>query len=89
MPKKDKTMDDGPWTTEEQEPEVFEPVVEEKPAQTIYYEPMMWKNIKPVFRCATCGTDRDSEDEIILHVVSHLPAEKQIEVLDQLTKKKE
>ncbi len=64
-------------------------IPEEETAQTVYYEPAMWKNIKPVFRCATCGTYRDDEDDMILHVVSHLPADEQVTIFDQLMKKKE
>ncbi len=88
MPKGKFNFDEDEEVGAEEEPltDIPEEPKEEKTAQA-YYEPMMWKNIKQVFRCVTCGTDRDSEDDIILHVVSHLPAEKQIEVLDQLTKK--
>lgn len=91
MPKKYK--EDGHWTMDEKkpDPEFILPVVEEPEepaAQTVYYEPVMWKNIKPVFRCVKCGANRDTQDDMILHVVSHLPADEQLKIFDQLMKEK-
>lgn len=80
-----QTMDDGQLPETAAEGKVKQ---DEKPAQTVYYEPVMWKNVKLVFRCATCGTYRDIVEDMIFHVVSHLPAKEQIEVFDQLTKEK-
>jgi hypothetical protein len=53
-----------------------------------YYHTVLWKNIKTVFQCDTCGTNRDDEDAMILHVLLHYPKNEQEDLFNLLVKEK-
>lgn len=55
--------------------------------KTVLWTETLWAGVKPVLKCEVCGEFRDSEDEIILHVVSHYPEDQRNQILDQLVKK--
>jgi len=52
----------------------------------VYYTPVTWAGVMTVYKCAICGADRNERDEIIEHVLTHVPANKRNGVLDQLIK---
>lgn len=58
----------------------------EKPKQ--YYTPAMWKETVQVFKCETCGHFENVEDEMIVHVLKHIPADEAEEVMNLLLKEK-
>ena len=58
--------------------------VPKKPA----YTQSSWKGVQTVFKCSTCGEDRDDQDMIILHVLTHVPESGREALLDQLLKEK-
>jgi hypothetical protein len=71
-----------------QEESPSEPVAEvEQPKQ--YYTLAMWSGIVPIYKCVVCKQDSNDEDEMILHVVTHVEYEKRVEVLSKLLKDKE
>lgn len=51
------------------------------------YDTADWKGVRTVFRCAKCGTCRDDEDSMILHVLVHFPKDEQDQIFNQLVKK--
>ena len=53
-----------------------------------FYETATWKGVKTVFKCKKCGTFRDTRDEMIEHVLLHVPKAEQEEVLNLLLKEK-
>lgn len=60
-------------------PEIFTP----KP-QKVYYTKASWKGVQEVFKCSECGTDRNEQDEMILHVLLHAPAPEREALFDKL-----
>lgn len=50
------------------------------------YSVRMWRGKIPVYVCDFCGLQRDSKDDMILHVVGHYPKNKQEKVFDYLVK---
>lgn len=50
------------------------------------YEIRMWAGKIPVYVCAHCGRQIDSEDDMKLHVLKHYPSEEHEAVLDRLIK---
>lgn len=50
------------------------------------YETRMWKGVLPTFRCAECGHCDQDQEEMILHVVTHLPEQDRDSAFDQLMK---
>lgn len=58
-----------------------------KPAEEkIYYTKENWKKDIDVYRCAVCGHCENKKDNIILHVLIHVPECDKNKVLDYLTK---
>ena len=41
------------------------------------YKKVMWKGKVPVYICVECDFNSNSEDEMIIHVVNHLPETEQ------------
>lgn len=56
------------------------------PAQPIYFETVMWKGVKSVFKCAKCGTFRDDKDAMIEHVLLHYSFDERERMLEVLLK---
>lgn len=83
-----KKKDEGLITNEVSGEYEISEVKEEIADKPVYYERATWKNVKKVFKCATCGTFRDDEDSMIEHVLLHVPKDKQEEVFNQLVKEK-
>ena len=54
----------------------------------VYFTRVMWKDVKEVFKCSKCGTDRDDLDGMIEHVLTHYPLEMQEDILEILLKEK-
>ena len=48
--------------------------------------PTLWNGILPTFRCESCGYCDESKDEMILHVLTHVPERDRNALLDRLTK---
>lgn len=45
-----------------------------------------WKGVQDVFKCARCGTFRDTRDAMIEHVLLHYPAREQEALLEKILK---
>lgn len=78
MPKKKKDADIGvdfPAVVEDLTP---------TPAQPVYFETVMWKGVKEVLKCSTCGTCRDDVEAMIFHVVNHVPQAQRNDLFDEL-----
>jgi len=52
------------------------------------FSKLKWAGVVDVFGCNTCQTQRNDKDEIILHILTHVPASEQNALLDRLTKEK-
>jgi hypothetical protein len=52
------------------------------------YTIRMWCGIKPVYVCTLCDRQEDSEDDAILHFLSHYPEEEREYILDNIVKDK-
>ncbi len=52
------------------------------------YTAEIWKGVKTVFKCAECGRFMDLQDDMILHVLTHIPADKQEAVFQTLMENK-
>ncbi len=64
-----------------------ESVQETKPAEEkVYYTKEYWKKDIYVYRCAVCGHCENKKDNIILHVLTHVPECDKNKVLDILAK---
>lgn len=50
------------------------------------YERIMWKGVKEIFKCSDCGHCEDYRDDIIPHVIKHVPNDQKADVLDRLVK---
>ncbi|PKO03042.1 MAG: hypothetical protein CVU43_04485 [Chloroflexi bacterium HGW-Chloroflexi-5] len=79
-----------PFDEPEYVEQVEEPVKTESSKQPedtskpVLWEEVTWAGVKKVFRCVKCGEFRDTKDDMIMHVVSHFPEEKQNQIFDQL-----
>jgi hypothetical protein len=51
------------------------------------YKKVLWKNVVPVYVCQVCGKNDNSEDEMILHVLTHEPDKKQEKILNEILEK--
>jgi len=52
------------------------------------YQMVPWSKEVWVYQCLNCNECRDTEDEMILHVLKHVEESKRDEVFDQLLKEK-
>ena len=52
----------------------------------VYFEPVKWKGIVPTFRCKTCGDCNPNKDDMILHVLNHVPENKRDPLFEKLVK---
>lgn len=89
MSKKDKQKKGNSEDVEALDDVVLEePVIEEEQPvkEKPLYEPVMWKGVKEVFKCSNCGHCEDRKDDIIVHVIKHVPDGKKAAVLDSLVK---
>jgi len=50
------------------------------------YVPVMWSGVLPTFRCKECGHCDPDKEEIILHVLTHVPEGDREELLEKLMK---
>ena len=62
-------------------------IVEPEPVAKLYY-PTKWKNVIDTFQCAACGHCDESRDNMILHVLTHVPASERAQLLEKLLKEK-
>ena len=53
-----------------------------------YFEIVKWRGIKDVFRCMTCGTNRDDFDAMVEHILLHHKGHEE-EVFEILMKEKQ
>lgn len=51
-----------------------------------YFDVLMWKGVKEVYRCAECGRQHDHKDDLILHIINHYPPDKRMAVMNELLK---
>ena len=67
---------------------VDEPEQEAQPAPKVAevkpYSMTLWAGVKEVWKCMECGEFRDSVDDIILHIITHVSIEKQEALLEKL-----
>lgn len=64
------------------EPEEVAPVVEpQKNIGNGYYEVVMWNGIMTTHKCIKCGTFYTYKDDMILHVLTHVPQSERDAVL--------
>lgn len=56
------------------------------PTSISFYTTERWKGVKDVFKCARCGTFRDTRDAMIEHILLHYPANEQETIFNQLVK---
>ncbi len=59
-------------------------------AHPTYYVPYKWHGVQDGWKCAypNCDLFETSKDDIILHVLTHYPAEAREKLLDKLMKEK-
>ena len=72
---------------EEQAEEKKAPVVEKKKKEEVFFVPYiteLWKGKIEVHKCVECDFYSESKDEIITHVLTHLPQAEQLAALDYL-----
>lgn len=50
------------------------------------FMPVMWSGVIPTFRCVECGHCEPDKDEMILHVLTHVPEMDRDMLLEKLTK---
>jgi hypothetical protein len=50
------------------------------------FMPVLWSGILPTFRCEKCGYCDPNRDEIILHVITHVPEGDRDVLLEKLLK---
>jgi hypothetical protein len=50
------------------------------------FKPVLWSGILPTFQCETCGHCDPDKDEMILHVLTHVPENDRNGLLEKLTK---
>jgi hypothetical protein len=56
------------------------------PQPKALYKPVMWKGIIPTNRCETCGYCTPGKDDMILHVLKHVPETEREELFNNLIK---
>lgn len=50
------------------------------------YLPVMWANVLPTFQCVACGHCDPDKDEMILHVLTHVPERDREKLMVELLK---
>jgi len=50
------------------------------------FNPVLWSGVLPTFKCTICGHCDPDKDEMILHVITHVPEKDRDELLEKLTK---
>lgn len=59
-----------------------------KQAPKQYYTRQMWKDVIPVFKCVECGHFMNSEDDMIVHVTTHVPWTQRYNLMSELIERK-
>jgi hypothetical protein len=54
--------------------------------QKRYYHEALWKGIIAVWVCDECGHSENTEDDMIMHVLKHVPVEERQTLLEKLMK---
>lgn len=85
--KSEETPLSGPPAAEAASPQIGERDLGGGKAE-VYFTSVMWKGVKEVFKCATCGECRDTRDEIVEHVLLHFPKGEQERIFEELMKEK-
>ncbi|MEA3341954.1 MAG: hypothetical protein U9R15_18480 [Chloroflexota bacterium] len=81
-------------------PSAKKPVIKMPPAKKPIRKPLVkkpvkkeplftvekWSGIKEVYKCTKCSKFMDDKDDMIEHVLTHIPQDKQSEVLEQMLK---
>ena len=71
---------------------ILEAEIEETPIQDdvkvptipVHFSRVLWKETLEVFRCETCGENRNDIDSMRLHVLTHYPEDEQEAMLEIL-----
>lgn len=89
--REEELQDDLPvdaWVEETEQKTQSVPPIAVEVKQTEYYHTAMWKNIIPVFMCNVpeCRHCEESEDEMKLHVLKHVPQSEREELFNKLMK---
>jgi hypothetical protein len=50
----------------------------------IWYQERLWRGVKTVFQCVECLHCENDRDDIILHVLNHVPEKDRNSVFDRL-----
>lgn len=66
------------------EPEILPEKIFTPKAKKVYYTKASWKGVQEIFKCSECETDRNEQDEMILHVLLHVPAHEREALFDKL-----
>ena len=59
-------------------------VVKPKPTYSELIDERLWRGVIPVWLCKECGFQSERRDDVIEHVLAHLPEEKQADALENL-----
>jgi len=86
MAKKDKDED---LLEEKILPAVEEEATEQQPFKNTYYKKVKWKGVRETNYCEICGFCDIDEDNMIMHVVKHVPGEVSDALMNQLISTKE
>ena len=54
-----------------------------------YYRIKLWSGILEIYECKICGRQEDEEDDMIIHVLRHVPKDEREKVFNKLVKDKE
>jgi len=82
MAKKNQTDIDSILEVEIEETPIQEVV--NVPIITKHFSRVMWKETLEVFKCETCGENRNDIDSMRLHVLTHYPEDEQEAMLEIL-----
>ncbi len=89
MAKKEESLEENEadWLEETIEfEETIEPVEQQPAAKepVKHYQKLKWKGIRVTFKCVTCEVSLEQEDDMILHVLKHVPAEERDALMQEL-----
>lgn len=67
-------------------PEPVETIAAPEPPEVVYFSEASWKGVITVWQCATCQHCENEKDDMIIHVLKHVPEKERDALLDKLTK---
>jgi len=82
-------LSETPEAGYEMQPEVITVSKQPKAAPQVYddfIEKRQWAGIRQIYVCRSCGRQEDSEDDMILHILTHFPVDERESILNTLVK---